>query len=142
MLITLHEILEKSNKKRTKILLGNQSSRLKMKIILRCFKVCIYFAPPSLKSILFLEGKLGCVFMVILPLLSNHEMLCLLWLKLIRGCMAMLYNIYQLFRFISFSLGSMYCLAHFFQLSRNRYDIFLKAPLPHCTFTAKIPEIE
>ena len=30
MLITLHEILEKSNKKRTKILLGNQSSRLKM----------------------------------------------------------------------------------------------------------------
>ena len=29
MLITLHEILEKSNKKRTKILLGNQSSRFK-----------------------------------------------------------------------------------------------------------------
>ena len=56
MLITLHEILEKSNKKRTKILLGNQSSRLKMSYHFEVFQGVHLFC-TSFFEIHFIFGR-------------------------------------------------------------------------------------
>ena len=142
MLITLHEILEKSNKKRTKILLGNQSSRLKMSYHFEVFQGAFILHLLLWNPFYFWKENLDVFSWSFFPFCRTTKC-CVFcgWNLFVDAWQC--YTIFtNFFRFISFSLGSMYCLAHFFQLSRNRYDIFLKAPLPHCTFTAKIPEIE
>ena len=114
---------KKSHKKPTKILLGNQSSRF-----LRCFKFLwnpFYFWKENLDVFSwsffpFCRTTKCCVFCG-----------CNLFVA-----MAMVYNI-PTFSLYFLQFRFVLCLAHFFQLSRNRYDIFLKALLPHCT-TLKI----